>query len=468
MLKEHLKHSIFKLVQQESKKLRFTTYVVGGYVRDIFLDRDSKDVDFVTVGSGIALANAVAKQMNGVKLSVFKNFGTANIRSKDWEFEFVGARKESYDSKSRKPKVEDGTFLDDISRRDFTINALAISLNEENYGELIDTFGGIKDLNAGIIKTPLDPKITFSDDPLRMMRAVRFATQLKFRIEKETLSGLKSEHQRLDIISQERITDELQKIIASDKPSIGFRLLFDTKLLHQFFPELVKLQGVEIREGKGHKDNFYHTLQVLDQTCEKTNDIWVRWAAILHDIAKPPTKRFVPGEGWTFHGHEDKGSRMVKPIFKRMRLSLGEPMRRVINLVRLHLRPIALTKENISDSAIRRLIFDAGDDLDDLMKLCKSDITTKNKDKEKRFQANLRMVEENIARVEERDRIKNWQPPIGGHEIMQIFNIKAGREIGIIKNALKDAILDGVITNDYDEAYKFVIEKGKSIGLNKG
>ena len=468
MLKEHLKHSIFKLVQQESKKLRFTTYVVGGYVRDIFLDRDSKDVDFVTVGSGIALANAVAKQMNGVKLSVFKNFGTANIRSKDWEFEFVGARKESYDSKSRKPKVEDGTFLDDISRRDFTINALAISLNEENYGELIDTFGGIKDLNAGIIKTPLDPKITFSDDPLRMMRAVRFATQLKFRIEKETLSGLKSEHQRLDIISQERITDELQKIIASDKPSIGFRLLFDTKLLHQFFPELVKLQGVEIREGKGHKDNFYHTLQVLDQTCEKTNDIWVRWAAILHDIAKPPTKRFVPGEGWTFHGHEDKGSRMVKPIFKRMRLSLGEPMRRVINLVRLHLRPIALTKENISDSAIRRLIFNAGDDLDDLMKLCKSDITTKNKDKEKRFQANLRMVEENIARVEERDRIKNWQPPIGGHEIMQIFNIKAGREIGIIKNALKDAILDGVITNDYDEAYKFVIEKGKSIGLNKG
>lgn len=468
MLKEHLKHSIFKLVQQESKKLRFTTYVVGGYVRDIFLDRDSKDVDFVTVGSGIALANAVAKQMNGVKLSVFKNFGTANIRSKDWEFEFVGARKESYDSKSRKPKVEDGTFLDDISRRDFTINALAISLNEENYGELIDTFGGIKDLNAGIIRTPLDPKITFSDDPLRMMRAVRFATQLKFRIEKETLSGLKSEHQRLDIISQERITDELQKIIASDKPSIGFRLLFDTKLLHQFFPELVKLQGVEIREGKGHKDNFYHTLQVLDQTCEKTNDIWVRWAAILHDIAKPPTKRFVPGEGWTFHGHEDKGSRMVKPIFKRMRLSLGEPMRRVINLVRLHLRPIALTKENISDSAIRRLIFDAGDDLDDLMKLCKSDITTKNKDKEKRFQANLRMVEENIARVEERDRIKNWQPPIGGHEIMQIFNIKAGREIGIIKNALKDAILDGVITNDYDEAYKFVIEKGKSIGLNKG
>lgn len=468
MLKEHLKHSIFKLVQQESKKLRFTTYVVGGYVRDIFLDRDSKDVDFVTVGSGIALANAVAKQMNGVKLSVFKNFGTANIRSKDWEFEFVGARKESYDSISRKPKVEDGTFLDDISRRDFTINALAISLNEENYGELIDTFGGIKDLNAGIIRTPLDPKITFSDDPLRMMRAVRFATQLKFRIEKETLSGLKSEHQRLDIISQERITDELQKIIASDKPSIGFRLLFDTKLLHQFFPELVKLQGVEIREGKGHKDNFYHTLQVLDQTCEKTNDIWVRWAAILHDIAKPPTKRFVPGEGWTFHGHEDKGSRMVKPIFKRMRLSLGEPMRRVINLVRLHLRPIALTKENISDSAIRRLIFDAGDDLDDLMKLCKSDITTKNKDKEKRFQANLRMVEENIARVEERDRIKNWQPPIGGHEIMQIFNIKAGREIGIIKNALKDAILDGVITNDYDEAYKFVIEKGKSIGLNKG
>lgn len=465
MLQKELEHPIFKIVSEESQKLGFDTYVVGGFVRDIYLNRASKDVDFVTVGSGIALAEAVKKRLKVAHLSVFKNFGTAQIKTNDWEFEFVGARKESYDRNSRKPKVEDGTFEDDIFRRDFTINTLAISLTVNNYGELIDTFNGINDLEAGIIKTPLDPKITFSDDPLRMMRAVRFATQLNFKIEEETFQALKSEAHRLEIISQERITDELNKIIRSKRPSIGFKILFDTKLLHLFFPEMVKLQGVEFREGKGHKDNFYHTLQVLDQCCDKTDDLWVRWSAIMHDIAKPPTKRFIQGEGWTFHGHEDKGSRMVRPIFKRLKLPLGEPMRKVINLVKLHLRPIALTKDCITDSAVRRLIFDAGEDLEDLIILCKSDITTKNKEKEKRFQANLVNVERNIAAVEERDRIRNWQPPIDGQQVMDIFGIGPGREIGQIKTALKDAILDGVITNEYDQAYKFVIEKGKQLGL---
>jgi len=467
VLSEHLSHPIFKIVSEESQKLGFQTFVVGGFVRDIYLNRASKDVDFVTVGSGIALATAVKARLKGSYLNVFKNFGTAQIKTNEWEFEFVGARKESYDRNSRKPKVEDGTFEDDIYRRDFTINTLAISLNADDYGQLVDTFDGLADLKNGIIKTPLDPRVTFSDDPLRMMRAVRFATQLNFRIEKKTFDALKTEANRLSIISQERITDELNKIIRSSKPSIGFKILFDVKLLHLFFPELVKLQGVEFREGKGHKDNFYHTLQVLDQTCEKTTDLWVRWAAILHDIAKPPTKRFVKGEGWTFHGHEDKGSRMVKPIFKRLKLPLGEHMRKVINLVRLHLRPIALTKEHITDSAVRRLIFDAGKDLEDLIILCKSDITTKNKEKQKRFQANLVNVEKNIAEVEKRDRIRNWQPPIDGQQIMDLFAIQPGREIGIIKTALKDAILDGVIGNEYEEAYNFVLEKGKELGLHE-
>ncbi len=467
MFQKELNHPIFQIVSEESQKLGFQTFVVGGFVRDIFLKRTSKDVDFVTVGSGIELATAVRNRLKKAHLSVFKNFGTAQLRTDDWEFEFVGARKESYDRNSRKPKVEDGTFEDDIYRRDFTINALAISLNAPKYGELIDLFGGVEDLKKGLIRTPLDPKITFSDDPLRMMRAARFATQLNFTLVPETLEALKTEAHRLSIISQERITDELQKIIKSAKPSIGFTLLFDTKLLHLFFPEMVRLQGIEVREGKGHKDNFYHTLQVLDQTCAKTEDIWVRWAAILHDIAKPATKRFLPGEGWTFHGHEDKGSRMVKPIFTRLKLPLGEPMRRVINLVRLHLRPIALTKEQITDSAIRRLIFDAEADLEDLMILCKSDITTKNKEKEKRFQANLLLVEKNIALVEQRDRIRNWQPPIDGQYIMDLFGIGPSKEIGIIKTQLKDAILDGIIDNNLEEALKFVIEKGKELGLQR-
>ena len=465
MIQSGLIHPIFKIVSEESEILGFKTYVIGGYVRDLHLNRKSKDVDFVTVGSGIKLAQAVKERIKNSSLSIFKNFGTAQIKTNDWEFEFVGARKESYDRKSRKPKVEDGTFEDDIHRRDFTINTLAISLQKNDFGHLIDTFNGLMDLENKIIRTPLDPIVTFRDDPLRMMRAIRFATQLDFEIEPSTKKALSTEAKSLSIISQERVTEELNKIILSTRPSIGFKHLFDSKLLHEFFSEMVKLQGVEIREGKGHKDNFYHTLQVLDQICERTDDLWVRWAAILHDIAKPPTKRFVKGEGWTFHGHEDKGSRMVKPIFSKLKLPLGAPMTKVRALVQLHLRPIALTKENITDSAIRRLIFDAGEHLDDLMILCKSDITTKNKLKEQRFQKNLKNVERNIALVEERDRIRNWQPPIKGDEIMKLFNIKPGKEIGTIKTALKDAILDGLIPNNYNDAFNFVIEQGKKLGL---
>ena len=465
MIQSGLIHPIFKIVSEESEILGFKTYVIGGYVRDLYLNRKSKDVDFVTVGSGIKLAQAVKERLKNSSLSIFKNFGTAQIKTNDWEFEFVGARKESYDRKSRKPKVEDGTFEDDIHRRDFTINTLAISLQKNDFGSLIDTFNGLMDLENKIIRTPLNPTITFRDDPLRMMRAIRFATQLDFEIEPLTKKSLSTEVKSLSIISQERITEELNKIILSTKPSIGFKYLFDSKLLHEFFPEMVKLQGVEVREEKGHKDNFYHTLQVLDQTCQRTDDLWVRWAAILHDIAKPPTKRFVKGEGWTFHGHEDKGSRMVKPIFSKLKLPLGAPMKKVRALVQLHLRPIALSKEDITDSAIRRLIFDAGEHLDDLMILCKSDITTKNKLKEQRFQKNLKNVERNIALVEERDRIRNWQPPIKGDEIMKLFNIKPGKEIGMIKTALKDAILDGVIPNNYNDAFNFVIEQGKKLGL---
>jgi poly(A) polymerase len=465
VIQSGLIHPIFKIVSEESEILGFKTYVIGGYVRDLHLNRKSKDVDFVTVGSGIKLAQAVKERLKKSSLSIFKNFGTAQIKTNDWEFEFVGARKESYDRKSRKPKVEDGSFKDDIHRRDFTINTLAISLQKNDFGHLIDSFNGLMDLKNKIIRTPLDPIVTFRDDPLRMMRAIRFATQLDFEIEPSTKKALSTEAKSLSIISQERITEELNKIILSTRPSIGFKHLFDSKLLHEFFPEMVKLKGVEIREGKGHKDNFYHTLQVLDQICERTDDLWVRWAAILHDIAKPPTKRFVKGEGWTFHGHEDKGSRMVKPIFSKLKLPLGATMTKVRALVQLHLRPIALTKENISDSAIRRLIFDAGEHLDELMILCKSDITTKNKLKEQRFQKNLKNVEHNIALVEERDRIRNWQPPINGDEIMKLFNIKPSKEIGMIKTALKDAILDGVIPNNYNDAFNFVIEQGKKLGL---
>jgi poly(A) polymerase len=465
-LKQHLTLPIFKIVADAGLKLNIPVWVVGGFVRDLLLHRESKDIDFVTVGDSIALAKEVAKNLEQAsQVNIFKNFGTAHIHSHDWDYEFVGARKESYAEHSRKPEVTPGTLEDDQNRRDFTINALAISLNQDNYGELIDPFNGLDDIEHKIIRTPLDPDITFSDDPLRMLRAVRFATQLGFFIEESTFKGLERNATRLSIISPERISEELNKMILSSKPSVGFKIMFTTKLLHEFFPELVAMQGIEFINGKGHKDNFYHTLQVLDQTAELTDDLWIRWAAILHDIAKPVTKKFYPEEGWTFHGHEDKGSRMVRPIFRRMRLPLNEKMKFVEKLVQLHLRPIALTKEHITDSAIRRLIFDAGEEIEALMILCRSDITSKNMEKVAKFKANLTLVAEKIADVEERDRIRNWQPPLDGLGIMQIFGISAGKEVGLIKNALKDAILDGEIANNLEEARNFVISLGKTMGI---
>ncbi|MBR9860880.1 HD domain-containing protein [bacterium] len=466
-MKFKLEHPVFNIVAEEGAALGCEVYVVGGFVRDQLLRRPSKDVDFLIIGSGINLAERVKKRFNKANLAVYKNFGTALLKTDDWEFEFVGARKESYRKDSRKPIVEDGSFEDDIARRDFTINSMAIALNEDGTNQLIDLYNGIEDLDQCIIRTPLDPEVTFSDDPLRMMRAARFASQLNFEISSEAFDAMSKNAKRLNIISQERITDELNKIMLSHKPSIGFKILFSSGLLHEFFPELTAMQGVEYRENQGHKDNFYHTLKVLDKVAAKSDNIWLRWVAVFHDIAKPPTKRFSKEEGWTFHGHEDKGSRMVKGIFKKLKLPLGEPMRYVSKLVKLHHRPIALTNENITDSAIRRLIFDAGDDLEDLILFCRCDITTKNKEKEKRFLANLDKVEEAIVEVEERDRIRNWQPPIDGSEIMEIFNIGAGRHIGEIKNALKDAILDGQIANNYEDAYRFVIEQGKRLGLKK-
>lgn len=465
-MKQHITLPIFKVVSNAAKNLNIPVWVVGGFVRDLLLQRESKDIDFVTVGDSISLAKEVARNIGlENQVNVFKNFGTAHIHTQEWDYEFVGARKESYAEHSRKPEVTPGTLEDDQNRRDFTINALAISLNEENYGELIDPFNGLDHLEHKIIRTPLSPDITFSDDPLRMLRAVRFATQLGFFIEEETYNGLERNAERLSIISPERISEEVNKIILSNKPSIGFKIMYNTKLLHQFFPELVAMQGIEFINGKGHKDNFYHTLQVLDQTAELTNDLWIRWAAILHDIAKPVTKKFYPEEGWTFHGHEDKGSRMVRPIFRRLRLPLNEKMKFVEKLVQLHLRPIALTKEHITDSAIRRLIFDAGEEIEALMILCRSDITSKNMEKVAKFKANLTLVSEKIADVEERDRIRNWQPPLDGLGIMQIFGISAGKEVGIIKNALKDAILDGEIANNLEEARNFVISLGKTMGI---
>lgn len=459
-----LEGEVFEWVQEAAQKMSIDTYVVGGFVRDKLLGRESKDLDFVCVGKGIDLAKALKKMLGEeAHLSVFKNFGTAQIRYKNWDLEFIGARKESYQRNSRKPFVEEGSLQDDQNRRDFTINAMAIKLDGAN--EIIDPFGGVKDLKERRIQTPLDPEKTFDDDPLRMMRAVRFASQLQFSIDPETLLSIKKMSARLHIISMERIVDELNKIILSKKPSDGFKLLFDTGLLHQFFPEIVALQGVETKNGKSHKDNFYHTLEVLDNVSKLSNDLWLRWAAILHDIAKPPTKKFDNKEGWTFHGHEDLGARMVKKIFKRLRLPLNDSMRKVEKLVRLHLRPIALVKDIVTDSAIRRLIFDAGQDLEDLMILCKSDITTKNMYKQKKFQNNLALVEQKIIDVEERDQVRNFQPPIDGFEIMKIFKLKEGKEVGILKSSLREAILEGTIRNDYQEAYNFVVAKGIVMGL---
>ena len=459
-------HPIFARVAQVAAKEGLETYVVGGYVRDLILGRPSKDIDFTCVGSGIHLAQEVAKTFEfHVPLSVFKNFGTAMLKLDDWELEFVGARKESYRQDSRKPLVEDGTLQEDLERRDFTINAMAISLNPENYGELIDPFDGIKDIKAKRIKTPLEPGITFSDDPLRMMRGVRFAAQLDFDIESDTFFALTTYAPRLQIISSERIIDELNKIILTPKPSYGFKLLFASKLLHEFFPEMVELQGVDSVDDKSHKDNFYHTLQVLDNLCLTTDNLWLRWAAILHDIAKPATKRFHPKVGWTFHGHEDKGARMTPGIFKRLKLPLDERMKYVQKLVRLHLRPIALVKDEVTDSALRRLLFDAGDDIDDLMALCRADITSKNNKKVQKYLENFDRVEEKLKQVEEKDQVRNFQPPVSGEEIMEIFGISPSKIIGDIKEEIKEAILEGRIQNNPEEARLLMLQIAQEKGL---
>lgn len=464
-LSQSLTQPIFKIVSDAADRLNVQAYVVGGYTRDILLKRPSKDLDFVCVGSGIRLAEEVAAALGPkVHVSVFKNFGTAQVRFNELELEFVGARKESYRLDSRKPIVEDGTLEDDQRRRDFTINALAIGLNKNNFGELIDPFDGQGDLKRKIIRTPLNPAETFSDDPLRMMRAIRFASQLNFDIEADTFQAIQDQAARLKIISQERITDELNKIILSPVPSYGFKLLFHSGLLNQFFPELVALHGVEYVGNRAHKDNFFHTLQVLDNVAKVSDDLWLRWAAILHDIAKPATKRYDKQHGWTFHGHEERGARMTPGIFKRLKLPMNDRMSFVQNLVRLHLRPIPLSKE-VTDSAIRRLLFDAGDDIDALMILCRADITSKNLEKVNKFLKNFGLVEQRIAEVEQKDHIRNFQPPVTGDEIMQIFNIPPGRIIGEIKEQIKEAILEGEIKNDRDEAMALLMRIARDKGL---
>ena len=452
-----LNEPIFKLIQQSSDELNIDTYAIGGYVRDFFLERKSKDIDVVTLGKSIDLANLLHQKLGEeAHLSVFKNFGTAQIKFHDLEIEFVGARKESYNHNSRNPIVEDGSLEDDQNRRDFTINAIAIGLSKNNFGKLLDPFNGLNDLTNKILKTPLNPDITYSDDPLRMMRAIRFASQLNFQIDVPSFEAISKNKNRIKIISAERIADEINKIILSQKPSVGFKLLLNSGLLDLIFPELVKLLGTETINGLSHKDNFYHTLEVLDNVAEKSNNLWLRWAAILHDIAKPATKRFEEGHGFTFHGHEDKGARMVPKIFANLKLPLNEKMKHVQKLVELHLRPIVLAKTEVTDSAIRRLLFEAGDKIEDLMILCESDITTKNPNKVKKYLHNFEIVRQKLIEIEEKDKIRNWQPPITGEQIMTIYNIMPSKKIGLLKNALKDAILDGLVGNNFEEAKKFL------------
>lgn len=463
-MKHHLQYPIFQKLSDLAEKTDTEIYVIGGFVRDLLLNRPSKDIDILVIGNGIQFAEKAAKEL-GIPLNVFKNFGTAMFRYDDLEIEFVGARKESYRADSRKPIVENGSLEDDQKRRDFTINAMALALNKERLGELLDPFNGISDMEQRIIRTPLNPAETFSDDPLRMMRAIRFATQLDFSIEDEALNAIQLNKDRIRIVSTERVVDELNKIILSPKPSSGFKHLFNTGLLQLVFPQMAALQGVEYRRGKGHKDNFYHTLEVLDNVAQDSNDLWLRWAAILHDIAKPATKRFEESHGWTFHGHEDKGARMVPKIFNQLKLPLNEKMKFVQKMVQLHLRPIVLAQEIVSDSAVRRLLFDAGEDIESLMLLCHADVTTKNEYKKKKYRQNFELVKQKLKDVEERDQIRNWQPPVSGTDIMETFGIPAGREVGIIKNHIREAILEGEIKNSREEAFEFMIRTAESLGL---
>lgn len=465
-LKEKLSDKIFHQISETADELGMECYVVGGYVRDLFLERPSKDIDVVVVGSGIALAEALAKRLGrNAHLSVFKNFGTAQVKCRHTEVEFVGARKESYQRDSRKPIVEDGTLEDDQNRRDFTINALAICLNKERFGELVDPFGGVDDMWEKTIRTPLDPDITFSDDPLRMMRCIRFATQLGFYIDDETFESLCRNKERIEIISKERIADELNKIVASPIPSKGFIDLERSGLLELIFPELAALQGVETINGRAHKDNFYHTLEVLDNIARQTENLWLRWAAILHDIGKPRSKRWEPRIGWTFHSHNYLGEKMIPNIFRRMKLPMNEKMKYVQKLVGLHMRPIVIADDIVTDSAVRRLLFEAGNDIDDLMLLCEADITSKNVERKQRFLDNFKLVRQKLIDLEERDRIRQFQPPVTGEEIMKIFDLSPCREIGSLKSSIKDAILDGIIPNEHDAAYEYMLKKANEMGL---
>ncbi|WP_419870210.1 CCA tRNA nucleotidyltransferase [Chryseobacterium sp. CT-SW4] len=459
---------LFKLISEVAADQHQTVYIVGGYVRDLLMKRKaSTDIDFVTEQSGIELAQQIAAKIDPkLKVSVFKTYGTAMLKYKELELEFVGARKESYTENSRKPEVEGGTLEDDQKRRDFTINAMAISLNKDNFGELMDPFNGIDDLEKGILRTPLEPAQTYSDDPLRMMRAIRFASTLQFMIEENSLSAIKKEVERIKIVSMERIMVEFNKIMLSEKPSVGLKLMEETGLLKLIIPELVELKGIEEIEGQTHKDNFYHTLEVVDNISENTDNLWLRWSALLHDVGKAPTKKFVEGTGWTFHGHEFLGSKMVKNLFQRLKLPLGNDMRYVQKMVKLSSRPIALITDDASDSALRRLLFDAGEDLEDLFTLCKADITTKNSRKQEKFKRNFEYVAVKIKEVEEKDHVRNFQPPISGEEIMEMFSLKPGREIGILKEKVKEAILEGDIANDKEEAKKFVIAEAEKLGLS--